>query len=69
MMFLLLLNLGKNLPVLWLHTKTRVAHDVHKPFTQVVPSQTTFEQATKNLHQTLCLSEITLLLGPGFSPP
>jgi hypothetical protein len=34
-----------------------------------VPSQTTFEQATKNLHQTLCLSEITLLLGPGFSPP
>ena len=32
-------------------------------------SQTTFKQATKNLHQILCLSEITLLLGLGLSPP
>ena len=36
---------------------------------RLCPSQTTFKQATKNLHQTLCLSKITLLLGLGFSTP
>jgi hypothetical protein len=31
-------------------------------------SQTTFTQATKNLHQTLCPFKITFIVGYGFNP-